>query len=420
MRILVYEDSGWQQFLPLVYMRAVFQLVCGMGDLLARVLTLSAGCGRAKAAPALWCRRGLAEVVAANTGLETNQPLAGSALLLNGRGLWTRLPSVSPGDPAWIGTVGSLERVACVFADAALAARLSPELLLDREKSSALLHALPRRDVSADVTLLEWPWEIVRALKEALAEDWIHRDGRGAILGEVDRSSHVLGAEAVHIGEGTQLKPCAVIDAGKGPVWIGRKAEILPHAYVEGPAFIGDGCRLQPGAVVRASFIGPVCRIGGEVEGSIVQSYSNKQHHGFLGHGYVGSWVNLAAGCVSGDLKNTYGSVRVPVNGREVDSGEQFVGTFVGDHSKIGTNVAFPPGSVVGFCSSVATSPIPKFVPSFSWIDGDGRERYAGDRGLEVARKAMARRGKEMGAAAERVFLEVGRQARELEYVEEL
>jgi UDP-N-acetylglucosamine diphosphorylase/glucosamine-1-phosphate N-acetyltransferase len=274
--------------------------------------------------------------------------------------------------------------------------------------------------VSPEVTLLEWPWEIVRDQSGALAEDWNHTVGSGAILGDVDGASHIPGAEAVHIGPGTQVKPCVVIDAGKGSVWIGRQVEILPHAYVEGPAFIGDGSRLQPGAVVRESFIGPGCRIGGEVDASIVQSYSNKQHGGFLGHSYVGSWVNVAADCVSSDLKNTYGSVRVPVNGCEVDSGEQFVGIFVGDHSKIGTNVAFSPGAVVGFCSSVATSRIPKFVPSFSWIDGDKRERYAGDRGLEVARKAMARRGMEMGAAAERVFLEVSRQARDLEYVEEL
>ena len=418
MRILVYEDSGWQQFLPLVYARAVFQLVCGMGELLDRVISLGARSGRAEVAPALWCRRGLAEVVAAQTGLETNQPLPGAALLLNGGGLWSRLPAASPGDSAWVGTVGSREQVACVFADSLLAEQLSPEVLLDRERSAALLRGLPRRDVSAEVALLEWPWEIVRAHAGALAEDWIHTGGWGAILGEVDGASHVLGAEAVHIGEGTRLKPCVVIDAGRGPVWIGRQVEILPHSYVEGPAYIGDGSRLQPGAVVRGSFIGPVCRIGGEVEASIVQSCSNKQHDGFLGHSYAGSWVNIGAGCVSSDLKNTYGSVRVPVNGREVDSGEQFVGIFVGDHSKIGTHVGFPPGAVVGFCGSVATSPSPKFVPSFAWIDGDRRERYAEGRGLEVARKVMARRGKVMGEAEERVFLEVGRQARDLEHAE--
>ena len=153
--------------------------------------------------------------------------------------------------------------------------------------------------------------------------------------------------------------------------------------------------------------LGPVCKVGGEVEGSILIGYSNKQHDGFLGHGYIGSFVNIAADCINSDLKNTYGTVRVPVNGREIDSGEQFVGLTVGDHSKAGINVSFPTGAVMGFCSSVVGAQCPKFVPSFAWIDSGRAVRYDAARGLAIAKTVMARRNLTMSPAEERVFLAV-------------
>jgi UDP-N-acetylglucosamine diphosphorylase/glucosamine-1-phosphate N-acetyltransferase len=187
-------------------------------------------------------------------------------------------------------------------------------------------------------------------------------------------------------------------------------------SFIEGPAYIGAGCLIQPGAVVHAgTYLGPVCKVGGEIEGSIIQGFSNKQHDGFLGHSYVCSWVNIAADCVNSDLKNTYGTVRVPINGREVDTNEMFVGMFVGDHSKAGINVSFPTGAVIGFCSAVFTSRSPKFVPSFAWVDADRVDRYDEVRGLEIARKVIARRKKEMSEAESRVFMGVIRQAMAIE-----
>ena len=138
--------------------------------------------------------------------------------------------------------------------------------------------------------------------------------------------------------------------------------------------------------------IGPVCKVGGEIEASILHGYSNKQHDGFLGHSYVGTWVNIAADCINSDLKNTYGTVRVPINGRPVETGEMFVGMLVGDYSKLGINVSFPTGAVVGFCSSVFAAQSPKFVPSFVWVDGDAWMSFDEDRGMEIVEKVMARR----------------------------
>jgi UDP-N-acetylglucosamine diphosphorylase/glucosamine-1-phosphate N-acetyltransferase len=415
-RLVIYEDSGWQHLLPLVYVRATFQLLCGTADLLSRVKRLAdsaggqaAANGRATAIEA-WCRPLLADVIAQQTALPVNQTLSGPALLVNGRGLWGSLPACDANDSAWVGTVGAQSHIACVYADATLTDKLSTGVVLDELQTRAALAGLPRRDVSEHVRLLDWPWDIVEANEDTLIRDW--RDEHAGVAGTVAEGSYLENPRVVHIGWGTRVKPCVVIDAEEGPVWIGDNVTILPHSYIQGPAFIGDGCLLQPGAIVHAgTTIGPRSKVGGEIEASIIHGFSNKQHDGFLGHSYVGSWVNIAADCINSDLKNTYGTVRVPINGRDVETGKMFVGMFMGDYSKSGINVSFPTGAVIGFCSSVFAARSPKFVPSFAWLDGESVQRYDEQRGLAIARKVMARRQCVMSDVEERLFLAVRKQA---------
>lgn len=447
--VVVFEDWGWQQLLPLVYVRASFQLTCGMDDLLAKVRRLAVRSGGAVggngyAGPAgleTWCRPAIAEVVAEQTELPVNRQISGSALLLSGRGYWSSLPRVTAGDESWVGVAGPGERVACVFADHNLASRLSASVFLDEARALATLCGLPRRDVSDRVKLLDWPWQVVHANPSALVADWRSRvmgnadtwdldwvncerqcnDGEFEcpfIHTNVDKGSYLLGLESIQIGARTRIKPCVVIDAENGPVWIAGDVTVQPHCYIQGPAYIGPGCLLQPGTVIReGTTLGPQCKVGGEIEGSIIHGYSNKQHDGFLGHSYVGSWVNIAADCINSDLKNTYGTVRVPINGCEVETDEMFVGMLVGDYSKMAINVSVPTGAVVGFCSNVLTPRSPKFVPSFAWVDDDTIQSYDVQRGLAIARKMMLRRNCRMTAAEERLFLQVRQQAMAIERV---
>jgi len=151
-----------------------------------------------------------------------------------------------------------------------------------------------------------------------------------------------------------------------------------------------------------------VCKVGGEVEGSIIHAYSNKQHDGFLGHAYLAMWVNLGADTNNSDLKNNYGSVRVYINGKEVDSGSMFVGLTMGDHSKSGINTMFNTGTVVGVSSNVFGAGFPpKYVPSFSWGGAEGMVTYDIDKGLEVAKRVMGRRKMQLSQAEEKVLREV-------------
>ena len=416
MPVTLYEDHRWPRLLPLVYLRAACELFAGTEPLWERT-------ERAVGEPVhLWCRDVLAELVGQRTGRATNGPVPAGTLLLNGRAWWRSIPTpthAGAAAPAWVGVAG--EQIACVRVDAALARTLTPDTLLDESRAAAALAGLPRVDVSAHVTLFDHPWDLVHANDALLRADWAGRAPGPAVHGTVMPGSHLVNGAEVHIGPGTVVKPCVVIDATAGPVWIGARVTVQPHSYIEGPCYIGDGTLVQPGAVVHEGCsVGPVCKIGGELEASIFHGYSNKQHDGFLGHSIIGSFVNIAADVVASDLKNTYGTIRVPINGREVDSGEMFVGLTVGDHSKAGINVSFPTGAVVGFCSSVVGPAAPKFTPSFAWIDGDSWERYDAARGLAIARKVMARRKLTMGAAEERAFLAVRTRALALEHASQL
>ena len=173
----------------------------------------------------------------------------------------------------------------------------------------------------------------------------------------------------VHIGRGSRIQPGTVLDAESGPIFVGRNVKIFPQATIIGPASIGDGSVVKAGAQIHGSTsIGPVCKVGGEIEHSVIHGFSNKQHHGFLGHSYVGAWVNMGAGTTTSDLKSNYGSVRVSLGGEPVETGQQFVGLIFGDHSKTAINSMFNAGTVVGVSSNIFGDGFPpKYVPSFSW-----------------------------------------------------
>ena len=159
--------------------------------------------------------------------------------------------------------------------------------------------------------------------------------------------------------------------------------------------------------------LGPRCKVGGEVEGSIFQGHANKQHDGYLGHAYLGAWTNLGAATNNSDLKNNYSTVRVWTPEGEVDTGEPFVGLFMGDHSKTAIGTLFNTGTVVGFSTNVFGAGFrPKHVPSFSWGGAGGIVPYELEKALAVARRVMARREVVMEPADEVLFRSVQRSGR--------
>ena len=281
----------------------------------------------------------------------------------------------------------------------------------------AVAAALPRRE--ADVRLFDWPWELVLANGARLEADWRAEGGVGTLKRAVDlgltmpgvseAGGVVLGGEARH-GRDCVFKPGVVVDATGGPVVLGDRVKVGANATIEGPCFLDDDCVVQAHAHVREGVTaGPFCKLGGEIEESILQGFSNKQHHGFLGHSYLGEWINLGAGCTNSDLKNTYGTVRVPIHGDpakvpEVETGGLFCGMTVGDYAKLGINTAAPTGAVVGFASHVVGPTAPKWTGDFRWRTDAGEEPLDGGRAAAMAERMMARRGRSLGEAGARLF----------------
>ena len=207
-----------------------------------------------------------------------------------------------------------------------------------------------------------------------------------------------LGKKNIFIENGAVIYPGSVPDAKDGPIYIGKNVKIFPQSTIIGPACILDGSSIKAGAqIYENTTIGPVCKIGGEVEESIIHGYSNKQHAGFLGHAYLASWINLGPGTDYSDLKNNYSSVKVQVGTEKVDTGLTFVGLTMGDHSKSAIGTTFNTGTVVGAVAISLDWFPPKYIPSFTWC---GEQKmftvYDVEKAIGVARVVMARRNIEL------------------------
>jgi len=395
--VVVFEDAQYTNLLPLVYWRAVFQLRCGRVSLLEKIRQQLG-----PRPPVLIVRPELADVVREQTTLEVNPDLTDiddDLLMVNGRWLADRpLPDVPLGS-----RLTKDDTIVAARIGAEVARRFSPRDLL-REDLTDVLPA-DARAIQADdnIKIVRFPWDLVRHNGPEL----IRECGDSAKASAVGPGVHLIAPEHIHLGSSVRIKPGAVIDAEDGPVWIDDEVSIEPNAVIQGPCCIGANSLVQPAALVRENTsIGTVCKVGGEIEESIMHAYCNKQHHGFLGHSYVAEWVNIGAGSTSSDLKNTYGEVKVTLSGRdEIETGLRLVGLNIADHSKAGINVCFPTGAVVGTSSSVAVSRNPpKFVPSFRWLTDESQTDYDPHQAIKVAQRAMARRNRTLTEAEKQLF----------------
>jgi len=239
-------------------------------------------------------------------------------------------------------------------------------------------------------------WDLVLANPAQLIEDF-RAAGRSGIEGRIEEPSGIRGHRGdVYVAAGAVIHPMVVLDVENGPIYIDEGAEIQPFTRIEGPCYIGRNSILLGAKCREGNSIGPMCRVGGEVEGSIIQGYSNKYHDGFLGHAYVGEWVNLGALTTNSDLRNDYATVSMVLDGRTpISTGSTKVGSVIGDHVKTSIGTLLNTGSYVGAMAVlVATGkPLPKFMPSFVWyIDGLAGEGFGKSRLYGMAKIAMERR----------------------------
>jgi UDP-N-acetylglucosamine diphosphorylase/glucosamine-1-phosphate N-acetyltransferase len=216
-----------------------------------------------------------------------------------------------------------------------------------------------------------------------------------------DTNTLIGPKEMLFIEEGAKVE-AAILNTSTGPIYIGKKAEIMEGSIVRGPLAMCEESALKLGAkIYGATTLGPHCKVGGEVNNVVFQAYSNKGHDGFLGNALIGEWCNLGADTNTSNLKNNYGIVDTysyETNG-QVKTDVQFMGVCMGDHSKCGINTMFNTGTVTGVSSNIFGAGFPsKFIPSFTWGGAEGSEPFRFEKAVEYANNMMARRGLELSS----------------------
>src|SRR5690625_290428 len=205
-----------------------------------------------------------------------------------------------------------------------------------------------------------------------------------------------INPDQIYVEDGAVIEPGAMLFAEKGPIYVGKDAVIMSHAIVRSSSAICERSIVKMGAkIYEDSTIGPVCKVGGEISNVIFHSYSNKAHDGYAGNSVFGQWCNLGADTNTSNLKNNYGTVKVFdwKTKKEFDTGEQFIGTIMGDHSKTGINAMLNTGTMCGVCCNLFSDNYPpKYVPSFSWVNGYSTRPYNFDKAIIAMEKMMERR----------------------------
>lgn len=257
---------------------------------------------------------------------------------------------------------------------------------------------LDKLEYKQPVFLIENLWDIYLKNKEALELD-CKAITSGRKSAKADKTNILINEELIFIEPGAKVQG-AILNASNGPIYIGADAEVMEGSLVRGPFALCEHSTLKMGAkIYGATTIGPHCKVGGEVNNSVIFGYTNKAHDGFLGNSVLGEWCNLGADTNNSNLKNNYGEVKIwsYPKGTQQDTGQQFCGLFMGDHSKSGINTMFNTGTVVGVMANVFGGDFPKkFIPSFSWGGDKGYTTYHLSKAYEVAERVMSRRGLEL------------------------
>ena len=401
MQVVLLEDLKHARFGPLTLLRPEFDLRCGALELREKLETR-----RPDWNVTLCPRPALAALVSEQHPARGIDTLADEpTLLLYGRVI---------ADEPLLSALAELDGEALLTSDWETVGAVLQSGARERlEEASVATEGVGALGLETSVEIsarsVRYPWDLVAATAEEITADAQLVAELGEVKEELHHCARLLGKENVAVGEGSEIGPSVVLDAREGPVVIGRDVRVMANSVVIGPAFIGDGSVVRAcSTIYGGTSIGPVCKVGGEIQASILQSFSNKQHTGFLGHSYVGSWVNLGAATNNSDLKNNYGNVHVELAGETIDTGSASVGAIIGDHSKTAIGTRLNTGTVVGiFCSVFADGFPPKSIPSFSWGTSGGFVRYDLKEAIGTASHVMTRRGMTMTPALEKRVTEL-------------
>ncbi|MDZ7658263.1 GlmU family protein [Fodinibius sp.] len=239
-------------------------------------------------------------------------------------------------------------------------------------------------------------WDLFQLNGQEIVRDIDLLGINNTISGTVSDHAVLEKKDSIYIQDGATIEAGCVLNASKGPIFIGKNATIMSGSHIRGPVAICEDATIKMGAKIYGdTTVGPVCKVGGEVHNSIFHSYSNKGHDGFVGNSIIGQWCNLGADTNTSNLKNNYSTVRIPdwTDGQELETNQQFFGTVMGDHSKTAINTQLNTGTICGVSCNIFSNDFPpKLIPSFSWVGSNVIQTYRLDKALEAMEAMMARR----------------------------
>ncbi|WP_200975708.1 GlmU family protein [Echinicola sp. 20G] len=247
-----------------------------------------------------------------------------------------------------------------------------------------------------EITLIHRSWHIFQHNALEIRKDFVLITANRKSIGIHDKHTIVYNPEMVFVEEGAEIR-AAVLNAENGPIYIGKNAQVQEGALIRGPFALCEGSAVSMGGKMRGdTTVGPFSKVGGEVSNSVIFGYSNKGHDGFMGNTVVGEWCNFGADTNISNLKNNYAPVKIwdYTKGGFSNTGLQFCGLMMGDHSKCGINTMFNTGTVIGVGANVFGDGFPRnFVPSFAWGGAAGFSTFQFRKFEDTASKVMERRG---------------------------
>ncbi|WP_145073286.1 putative sugar nucleotidyl transferase [Aureliella helgolandensis] len=359
MSILLFEDSAVAQLTPITSARPAFCITAGSFHLLDLLSALEEPLV-AQVRPFLraLCEldcRGLRLVGDVSLPADERPRLALNARIVPSVSTLKTIQSLLVSGPKQPSVVWHGEQIAAVIAPTWAWSELADKSNSDWASLLQVAATLPRFDCS--LPLMSFPHDVIAANMQVIAENLQYR---------IESGRYEQQADGVFVAAGAKLGQYVLTETDTGPIVIDEGASVGPYTLLRGPIYIGPKARiLEHAAIKDAVSLGHTTKIGGEVEAAVVEPYSNKQHHGFLGHSYLGSWINLGAGTCNSDLKNTYGTVNMEYPGGKAATGMQFLGCVMGDYSKTAINTGIFTGKVIGVCSMMygfVTSNVPSYV----------------------------------------------------------
>ena len=412
MRLCLVEDLAVCALEPLTLTRPVHELLLGATTLASKIAR-ALGVGPGPQRRSCLIRSHLVEVQRQREPhmmVNDRDWLArGPVMVANGR--WVPPASFVPPDRfgRWVGLCDG--QPACAWVGPDDAVELEPLRVDSWFEQMTTKHG--GLDVGGE--WIERPWDLVTKNGAHLERDFAAAGQAGVTNRHLAKLALVGPVDRLWIHETARIDPYTVFDTTNGPIILGPNVWVQPFSRIEGPCSIGGESQLFRANLRGCVSIGPNCRIGGEVEAAIVHGHSNKYHEGFLGHAYIGEWVNLGAITSNSDLRNDYGEVFVPLQGDPVPTGQAKVGCFIGDHTRTGMGSMLNTGTAIGVMCNVLPAGIllPKHVPSFTAVSyGRVAPGFPLDKLFETARTVMSRRGKVFGEAEEHLYATLYEQTR--------